>query len=103
MLGDVAFVTMGNKAFEYQYSVHVWRPDVEESAPLQQASGRLHDEVWVGRVRFLRQVNSKEVEIQPGCAVMVSRLLAPFFAPESPGTGREVWSWVDTTGENIWV
>ena len=57
----------------------------------------MHGEAWAGRVRFLSPVISQEVDIQPGCAVTVSRLPTPFFAPESPGPGREVRSWTGWT------
>ena len=74
-----------------------WRPAGEKLASLQQASGKLHDEVWVGGVQSSSLRNSSEVEIGSGCAVTVSRLPSPFFAPESPGPGREIRSWIGWT------
>ena len=38
----------------------------------------MHGEARAGRVRFLNHVISQQVEIQPGCAVTVSRLPSPF-------------------------
>ena len=60
-------------------------PAVVKLASLQQESGR-HGEAWA----------SQEVDIQPECAVTVSRLRTPF-APESPGLVREVRSWIGWT------
>ena len=82
------------------------RPAVGKLAFLHQAPGRMYGEAWASRVPLPNQVVSQEVEIQPGCAVMVSRLPTTFFAPESHGPGREVRSWigVDTTWGNnkVW-
>ena len=47
----------------------IWRPAVEESAQLQQPSGRLHEEAWAGRVQSSSLRISREVKIGPGCFV----------------------------------
>ena len=75
----------------------VWRPAAGESALLLQASERLHEEVWAGRVQSSSLRISHEVEIVPGCAVTVSCLPYPVFALVSPGPGREVKSWIGWT------
>ena len=55
----------GMKTFEYEYL---------ELAPLQQASGSLHDEAWAGRVVSPSLRISQEVEIESGCEVTVCYL-----------------------------
>ena len=50
----------GTKPLSMSTRCKGWRPAVGESAPLQQASGSLHDEAWVGRV----QSSSEDF---PGC------------------------------------
>ena len=73
------------------------RPAAGESAPLQQASERLHEEAWAGRVQSSSLRISQEVEIVRGCAVTVSYLPSPHFAPVPPRPGREVRSWIGRT------
>ena len=70
---------------------------VRELASFQQASGSTHDEAWAGRVQSFSLRISQEVDIETACAVTVSYLPPPFFAPASPGTGREVRSWIGWT------
>ena len=85
-------------------SVRCWcvRLAEEKLASFQQ-------ETWAGRVESLGLAISQEVEIQPGCAVKVSRLPVPFFALESPGQGREVGRWIvwtpleQTTRSGVWL
>ena len=48
------------------------RLGVWKLAPLQQASGSLHDEAWACPVGCLSLTISKEVEIQHGCAVYLT-------------------------------
>ena len=48
-----------------------------EHAPLQQASGKLHEEARAGRKEILSLKISQEVEIVPGCAVTMSYLPSP--------------------------
>ena len=92
-------------------SIRCWggRLAEEKLASSQQASGRLHDEASAGRVESLGLAIFQEVEIQPGCAVKVSRLPVLFFAPESPGQGREVSCWrgwtplEQTTRSGVWL
>ena len=62
-----------------------WRPAAEELAPLQQASGSLHDEAWAGRVGSSSLGICQEVEIETGCVVTVSYLPSPDFGTSSPG------------------
>ena len=57
----------------------------------------MHDQAWAGRVQRSSLRISQEVEIETGCVVTVSYLPSPFFAPASPGPGREVRSWVGWT------
>ena len=56
----------GTKTLTYEYSEPVWRLAVGETAPLQQASGSLHEEAWVGRVNSSNLRISQDVEIGPG-------------------------------------
>ena len=72
-----------------------WR--VGELAPLQQASGSLRDEAWVGRVQSSSLRISQEVEIGPGCVVTVYRPPTLDFGTSSPGCGTEAWSWLGWT------
>ena len=84
-------------------------PAVEKPASLQQAPGGLHDETWAGRVGNLSLSISQLVEIMPGCADMVTRLLPPLFSSMSPGPGREVrngigWSLLEKTARSgVWL
>ena len=70
---------------------------------------RWQKEAWAGRVQSSSLRISQEVEIVPGCAVTVSPPPSPFFAPASPGPGREVRSWIGwttrlgkTTRSGVW-
>ena len=56
-----------------------------------------NDEAWEGRIQSSSLRISQVVEIVAGCAVTVSRLPTPAFAPASPGPGREVRSWIGST------
>ena len=80
-------------------------PAVEKRASLQQAPGRLHVETWAGRDGNPSLPISQVVEIMPGCADMVIRLLPPLFSSVSPGPGREVrngmgWSLMEKTARS---
>ena len=55
------------------------------------------DEAWEGRIQSSGLRISQVVEIVAGCAVTVSHLPSPFFAPASPAPGREVRSWIGST------
>ena len=83
-------------------------PAVEKLASLQQAPGRLHVETWAGREGNPSLPISQVVEILPGCADMVTRLLPLFFSSVSPGPGREVrngigWSLMEITAmSGVW-
>ena len=99
----------GTKALSASTRCKDWRPAVGKLAFLRQESGRMDGEAWAGRVRFLSDAISVEVEIQIGCAVTVSRLPAPYFAPESPGPDSEVRGWIGwtplekTVGSGVWL
>ena len=73
------------------------RPVVEELAPVQQASGSMHEEAWAGCNECLSLKISQEVEIVPVCAVTMSYLPPPFIAPVPPAPGKEVRSWIGWT------
>ena len=78
---------------------------VEKLASLQQAPGRLHVETWVGCDGNPSLPISQVVEIMPGCADMLIRLLPPLFSSVSPGPGREVrngmgWSLMEKTARS---
>ena len=84
----------GTKPLSTRTRCKVWRPAVGESAPLQQASGSLQGEAWLGHVQSSSLKISLHVEIGPGCVVAVSRLPTPDFV-SSPGCGgvvRSGWS-----------
>ena len=66
----------------------VRRPAVEKLASPQQASLKLHDEMWAGLPMNLGPRIFREVEIVPGCAVRVACPSCPDYSPEPPGPGR---------------
>ena len=74
-----------------------WRPAVEESSPLQQASESRDDVAWVGRVQSTSLKISEDVEIGPACVATVSHLPTPDFAMSSPGCSIEVRRWLGWT------
>ena len=84
----------GTKPLSTSTRYKVWRPTVGESALLQQASGRLPHEAWVGHVQSSSLRISQDVEIGPGCVVTVSRLPTPDFATSSLGRGAEARRWL---------
>ena len=67
----------------------VRRPAVEKLASPQQASLKLHDEMWAGLPMNLGPRIFREVEIIPGCAVRVACPSCPDYYPEPPGPGRK--------------
>ena len=75
----------------------VWCPAVGKNSPLQQASERLHEEAWVGRVNSSSLTISQDVEITKGCVVTVSHLPTPDFTTSAPGCGSVVRSWLGWT------
>ena len=87
----------------------VRRPAVEKLASPQQASLKLHDEMWAGLPMNLGPRIFREVEIIPGCAVRVACPSCPDYFPVSPGPGRVIrnmlgWSKLEETeGSGVWV
>ena len=72
------------------------------SKPLSMSTRCMHrrpavGELAWGRVGCLTLTISQEVDIETVCAVTVSYHPSPFFAPASPGPGREVRSWIGWT------
>ena len=87
----------------------VRRPAVEKLASPQQASLKLHDEMWAGLPKNLGPRIFREVEIVPGCAVRVACPSCPDYYPEPPGPGIVIrnmlgWSRLEKTERSgVWV
>ena len=59
-----------------------------ESANTQQTPLKMHVETWAGLLRNQDPKIFQEVEIVPGCAVIVACVSCPDYSPEPPGQGR---------------
>ena len=85
------------------------RPAVEKLASPQQASLKLHDEMWAGLPINLGPRIFREVEIVPGCAVRVACPSCPDYYPEPPQPGIVIrnmlgWSQFQKTGRSgVWL
>ena len=102
-------VTGETKALSTSTRLGVGRSVVEKLASPQLAPGRLHEEAWAGLLQKHGLRISQEVEIVPGCAVMVACPSCPDNSPVSPGPGRVIRNmlgWIleektDTSG--VWL
>ena len=72
--GRLSCVYGGTKSLSTCTRTRVRRPAVEKLASPQQASLKLHDEMWAGLPMNLGPRIFWEVEIVPGCAVRVACL-----------------------------
>ena len=75
---------------------------MDESAHPQQAPLKLHDETWAGILRNQGPRIFREVEIVPGCAVLVACPSCPDHSSEPPGPGGIIrntlgWSLLEET------
>ena len=104
-----AEVRGGTKAPSMSTRLGVGRPAVEKLASPQQASPKLHVEVWVSILQNQGPKISQEVEIVPGCAVTVACPSCPNHSPEPPWPGRIIrnmlgWSLEEkTAGSGVWL
>ena len=103
------------KALSTSTRCGVRRPAVDEFVHPQQAPLKLHAETWAGLLKNLGLRISQEVEIVPGCAVLVACPSCPDHSSEPPGQtdrsgvwvfrgalqGKNLFSSLDVTGE--WV
>ena len=109
MYEDGVSAYLGNKAFEYEYSVRVRRSAVDEYAHPQQTPLKLHVETWAGILRNQGLQFCQEKEIVPGCAVSVACSSCPDNSLESPGPGRVIrnmsgWTLEEKTeGSEVWL
>ena len=76
------------KALSMSARLGVRRSAVEKLASPQQASPKLHVEVWAGLLRNQGLRFSEEEEIVPGCDVAVACPSCPDNSAERPGPGR---------------
>ena len=82
---------------------------MDVSAHTQQASPKLHEEMWAGILRNQGPRIFQEVEIVPGCAVAVACPSCPDHSPEPPGPGRIIrnmlgWSQMEKTDKSeLWL
>ena len=107
--GRSSCVYGGTKALSMSTLTGVWRPAVEELASPQQASLKLHEEMWAGLLQNQGLGISQEVEIVPGCAARVACPACPDYYPESPGPGiviRNMVGWTlleKTERSGVWL
>ena len=107
--GRLSRVPGGTKSLSTCTRTGVRRPAVEKLASPQQASLKLHDEVWAGLPMNLGPRIFREVEIVPGCAVRVACPSCPDYYPEPPGPGFVIrnmlgWSQLEKTERSgVWV
>ena len=75
----------------------------------QQQSRKLHEEMWASLLEKQGPRIFREVEIVPGCAVMVACPSCPDHSPEPPGPGRVTrnmlgWSLMEkTVRSGVWL
>ena len=87
----------------------VRRSAVYESAHTQQTPLKMHEETWAGLLRNQGPKIFREVEIVPGCAVVVACPSCPDSSPEPPGRGRIIrnllgWSQLEETDRSgVWL
>ena len=87
----------------------VRRPAVGEFASPQQAPLKLHEETWAGLLKNQGLRISQEVEIVPGCAVLVACPSCPDHSSEPPGPDRTTrntlgWSKLEETDwSGVWL
>ena len=85
------------------------RPAEKELGPFQQASPKLHGEMWAGLLHKQVLRISQEVEIARWCAVTVACPSCPDNSPVSPGPGRVIrnmlgWSQLEKTAwSGVWL
>ena len=107
--GRLSCVYGGTKSLSTCTRTGVRRPAVEKLASPQQASLKLHDEMWAGLPMNLGPRIFREVEIIPGCAVRVACPSCPDYYPEPPGPGIVIrnmlgWSQLEKTERSgVWV
>ena len=83
-----AGVLEGTKALSTSTRIGVRCPAVEKLASPQQAPGSLHGEIWASILQKHCLKIFREVEIVPGCALVVACPSCPDYFLESPGPGR---------------
>ena len=99
----------GTKSLSTRTRTRSRRPAVEKLASPQQASLKLHDEMWAGLPINLGPRIFREVEIVPGCAVRVACPSCPDYYPEPPGPGIVIrnmlgWSQLEKTERSgVWL
>ena len=99
----------GTKSLSTCTRTRVRRPAVEKLASPQQASLKLHEEMWAGLPKNLGPRIFREVEIVPGCAVRVACPSCPDYYPEPPGPGIVIrnmlgWSQLEKTERSgVWL
>ena len=87
----------------------VRRSAVYESAHTQQTPLKMHVETWAGLLRNQGLKIFRQVEIVPGCAVVVACPSCPDYSPEPPGQGRIIrnmlgWSQLGkTVRSGVWL
>ena len=107
--GRLSCVYGGTKSLSTCTRTGVRRPAVEKLASPQQASLKLHDEMWAGLPMNLGPRIFREVEIVPGCAVRVACPSCPDHYPEPPGPGIVIrnmlgWSRLEKTERSgVWL
>ena len=102
---NAAVVQGGTKALSMSTRLGVGRPSVEKLASPQQASPKMHVEVWAGLLRNQGLRFSQEEEIVLECAVAVACPSCPDNFLEPPRPGRVVrnmlgWSQFEKTARS---
>ena len=106
--GRLSCVPGGTKSLSTSTRCGVRRPAVDELAHPQQAPLKLHEEAWAGLLQNQGLGISQEVEIVPGCAVLVACPSCPDHSSEPPGPGRIIrntlgWSPLEETDRSgVW-
>ena len=107
--GRLSCVLVETKSLSTSTRCGFRRPAVDELAHPQQAPLKLHEEAWAGLLQDQGLRISREVEIVPGCAVLVARPSCPEHSPELPGPGRVIrnlmgWTLEEkTAGSDVWL
>ena len=107
--GRLSCVPGATKSLSTSTRCGVRCPAVNESAHTQQTPLKLHVETWEGLLRNQGPKIFREVEIFPGCAVVVACPSCPDHSPEPPGLCRIIRNMLGWTleeknlGSGVWL